>query len=168
MQKLKRAWLFCLHKTWLLLAVSIVILATVVTLLRFGLPYAQGYKTNIEHLIAESYGAKVQIGQLSAGWQSTGPALLLQQVEVKNDAGAVLLQIAETRVRIDFWGSLRSLQLKAEHFELSGLKYQLDSRQLLQTQQTRHADDEPLISAVEQLLFQQPQAQLSLNSTREC
>lgn len=155
MQKLKRAWLFCLHKTWLLLAVSIVILATVVTLLRFGLPYAQGYKTNIEHLIAESYGAKVQIGQLSAGWQSTGPALLLQQVEVKNDTGDVLLQIAETRVRIDFWGSLRSLQLKAEHFELSGLKYQLDSRQLLQTQQTRHADDEPLISAVEQLLFQQ-------------
>ena len=109
MQKLKRAWFFCLHKTWLVLAVSIVILATVVTLLRFGLPYAHSYKTNIEQLIAENYGARVQIGQLSAGWQSTGPALLLQQVEVKNEQGDVLLQIAETRVRIDFWGSLRGL-----------------------------------------------------------
>ena len=155
MQKLKRAWFFCLHKTWLLLAVSIVILATVVTLLRFGLPYAQGYKSNIEHLIAENYGAKVQIGQLSAGWQSTGPALLLQQVEVKNERGEVLLQVAETRVRIDFWGSLRSLQLKAEHFELSGLKYQLDSRQLLQANDNTDKNAEPLLSAVEQLLFQQ-------------
>lgn len=155
MQKLKRAWFFCLHKTWLLLAVSIVILATVVTLLRFGLPYAQSYKTNIEHLIAENYGAKVKIGQLSAGWQSTGPALLLQQVEVKNEQGEALLQIAETRVRIDFWGSLRSLQLKAEHFELSGLKYQLDSRQLLQNNEPTSKDAEPLLSAVEQLLFQQ-------------
>lgn len=155
MQKLKRAWFYCLHKTWLLLAVSIVILATVVTLLRLGLPYAQSYKTDIEQLIANNYGAKVQIGQLSAGWQSTGPALLLQQVEVKNDAGDVLLQIAETRVRVDFWGSLRSFQLKAEHFELSGLKYQLDSRQLLQTSDTSSTDAEPLLSAVEQLLFQQ-------------
>ncbi len=155
MQKLKRAWFFCLHKTWLLLAVSIVILATVVTLLRFGLPYAQGYKSNIEQLIADNYGAKVQIGQLSAGWQSTGPALLLQQVEVKNEQGDVLLQIAETRVRIDFWGSLTSLQLKAEHFELSGLKYQLDSRQLLQNNENARTDAEPLLSAVEQLLFQQ-------------
>lgn len=158
MQKLKRAWYFCLHKTWLLLAVSIVILATVVTLLRFGLPYAQSYKTNIEHLIAENYGAKVQIGQLSAGWQSTGPALLLQQVEVKNEQGEALLQIAETRVRIDFWGSLTSLQLKAEHFELSGLKYQLDSRQLLQSDNSAVSaaeNAEPLLSAVEQLLFQQ-------------
>lgn|GEM_PF-290058 len=155
MQKLKLAWFFCLHKTWLLLAVSIVILATVVTLLRFGLPYAQGYKSNIEHLIADNYGANVQIGQLSAGWQSTGPALLLQQVEVKNEQGEALLQIAETRVRIDFWGSLRSLQLKAEHFELSGLKYQLDSRQLLQTNENANQDAEPLLSAVEQLLFQQ-------------
>jgi len=154
-QKLKRAWFFCLHKTWLLLAVSIVVLATVVTLLRFGLPYAHSYKTDIEQLIATNYGAKVQIGQLSAGWQSTGPALLLQQVEVKNEQGEVLLQVDETRVRVDFWGSLTGLQLKAEHFELSGLKYQLDSRQLLQNNTKSSKDTEPLISAVERLLFQQ-------------
>ena len=66
-----------------------------------------------------------------------------------------LLQIAETRVRIDFWGSLRALQLKAEHFELSGLKYQLDSRQLLQNNDTNNKDAEPLLAAVERLLFQQ-------------
>ncbi|MBU1438785.1 MAG: TIGR02099 family protein, partial [Gammaproteobacteria bacterium] len=155
MTKLKRAWFFCLHKTWLLLAVCIVILATAVTVLRFGLPYAESYKTNIEQLIADNYGAKVQIGQLSAGWQSTGPALLLQQVEVKNDQGDVLLQIAETRVRIDFWGSLRGLQLKAEHFELSGLKYQLNSSELLKSESTKTQDSEPLLTAVEQLLFQQ-------------
>ncbi|WP_306523278.1 YhdP family protein [Rheinheimera sp.] len=156
MQKLQRFGFLCLHHGWPLLAMALVLLATVVTLLRLGLPYAEGYKTDIEQLIADRYGAKVQIGQLSAGWQSTGPALLLQQVSVQDAKGQPMLQVGETRIRLDFWGSLTSLSLKAEHFELSGLKYQLDSRQLLQQNNTeKTTSDEPLLSAVEQLLFRQ-------------
>ncbi len=154
MQKLQRFAFLCLHHGWPLLAMALVLLATVVTLLRLGLPYAEGYKTDIEQLIADRYGAKVQIGQLSAGWQSSGPALLLQRVAVQDGKGQPLLQVGETRIRLDFWGSLSSLSLKAEHFELSGLKYQLDSRQLL-TQKTDNSSDEPLLGAVEQLLFRQ-------------
>jgi uncharacterized protein (TIGR02099 family) len=155
-QKLKRLCFSCLRHGWTLLALSIVLLATVVTLLRFGLPYAEGYKTDIELWIAERYGAQVQIGQLSAGWQSGGPALLLQQVQVTDSQQLPVLQIDETRVRLDFWGSLRRLTLTAEHFELSGLQFKLNSQQLLQPNPaTPVADTEPLFSAVEQLLFRQ-------------
>ena len=156
MTKLKRAWYFCLHKLWLLAAVTIVLLATTVSILRFGLPYAEGYKSNIEQIIKERYGADVRIGSLSAAWQSTGPTLLLQQLVVKDNDQQPLIRIVETRVGIDFWGSLTSLQLKAEHFELSGLSYQLDSEVLLsQTDKTSKTEAEPLLGAVEKLLFQQ-------------
>ncbi len=156
MQKLKRVCFSCLQHGWTFVALSIVLLATVVTLLRLSLPYAQGYKADIEQFIAERYGAQVQIGQLSAGWQSGGPALLLQQVQVRDRQQQPLLQVEETRVRLDFWGSLRSLTLKAEHFELSGLHFTLNSQQLLQPNPTTvTADTEPLFSAVEQLLFRQ-------------
>jgi uncharacterized protein (TIGR02099 family) len=158
-QKLKRVGFTCLRHGWTLIAWGIVLLATVVTLLKFGLPYAQGYKTDIERLIADRYGAPVHIGQLSAGWQSGGPALLLQQIQVADSQQQPLLQIAETRVRLDFWGSLRSLSLKAEHFELSGLEFKLNSQQLLQQAPTKPiehaADTAPLLNAVEHLLFRQ-------------
>lgn len=154
MTKLKRAWFYCLHKLWLLAAVTIVLLATFVSILRFGLPYAEGYKADIEQLIKQRYGANVRIGSLSAGWQSSGPTLLLQQLVVKNKQEQPLIRIIEARVGIDFWGSLTSLQLKAEHFELSGLSYQLDSQVLL-SQQSQSTPSEPLLLAVENLLFRQ-------------
>ena len=155
MTRFKRAGWFCLHKLWLLCAVGLVLLATLVTLLRVGLPYATGYKTDIEQFIASQYGAKVNIGQLSAGWQSSGPALLLQQVSIDGGNGDALLELQELRVRLDFWASLTSLQLKADNFELSGLALTIDSQRLLQQQNETPADSGPLLSAVEQLLFQQ-------------
>lgn len=157
----RRAGQFCLHKLWWLFAIGVVLLASLVTLLKLGLPYATGYKTDIEQFIARQYGAQVQIGQLSAGWQGTGPALLLQKVQVaaprpaaERSDSAPLLQLQELRVRLDFWASLRALQLKADHFELSGLTLRLDSDQLLRPD-SKPKDDTTLTAALEQLLFHQ-------------
>lgn len=160
----RRAGQFCLHKLWWLFATGVVFLAAVVSLLKLGLPYATGYKADIERMISAQLGAKVQIGQLSAGWQGTGPALLLQQVAVPgaavtgSQAGQPTetsqLTLAELRVRLDFWASLRSLQLKADHFELSGLSLQIDSDQLLRSD-NKPKDATALTAALEQLLFHQ-------------
>lgn len=131
-------------------------LAVMVTLLRLGLPYATGYKSDIEQLIKEKTNATVRIGALSAGWQGTGPALLLQQVTVQTEQQQALLQVREARIRLDFWGSLTSLQLKADHFELSGLQVQFDSKYLLDQNATvSEKDTEPLLQAIENLLFRQ-------------
>lgn len=164
----RRAGQFCLHKLWWLFATGVVLLAAVVSLLKLGLPYATGYKADIEQMITAQLGAKVQIGQLSAGWQGSGPALLLQQVAVRGvalnhpaaepaaeqAAETTQLTLAELRVRLDFWASLRSLQLKADHFELSGLSLQIDSDQLLRSD-NKPKDTSALTAALEQLLFHQ-------------
>lgn len=156
MARLKRASLFCLHKLWVTFAIGVMTLAVIVTVLRIGLPYATGYKTDIEQLIKAETGATVRIGALSAGWQGTGPALLLQQVAVQTEQQQSLLQVREARIRLDFWGSLTSLQLKADHFELSGLQVQFDSKYLLdQKPAAPEKDAEPLLLALENLLFRQ-------------
>lgn len=145
-----------MHKLWLLFAIGVMTLAVIVTLLRFGLPYATGYKSDIEQLIKQETGATVRIGTLSAGWQGTGPALLLQQVDVATEQQKSLLHVGEARIRLDFWGSLRHLQLKADHFELSGLQVQFDSKYLLeQKPAAKNQDTEPLLQAMENLLFRQ-------------
>lgn len=149
---------YCIHKLWWLFVIGVVLLACVVSFLRLALPYATSYKTSIEQLINERTGANVHIGQLSAAWQSSGPTLLLQQVAVKANQQTAFLQVAEARVGINFWQSLRALTPVADHFELSGLQLELDSEQLLsQTAPTPVSDNQALTEAIENLLFRQLQ-----------
>ncbi len=72
-------------------------MATLVSALRFGLPYAPGYKTDIEQWIKAEYGTEVRIGALSAGWQGTGPALVLQQLEVLDSSYQPQLTVTGNR-----------------------------------------------------------------------
>lgn len=149
-------WCFyCLHKVWLALALLLVLLAVLITVLRYSLPYADNYKHELEQLISERYGATVRIGELSAGWQKFGPALLLRQVELSSPEQQLQLDIAETRVRLDFWRSLLNRQLTAQHFELHGLRYYLDSNRILAGPTDAELDTAPVIAALEQLLFRQ-------------
>ena len=160
MHKATRLCFYCLHKVWLALAVLLVLLAVLISVLRYSLPYADNYKHRIEQLISNRYGASVQIGELSAGWQKFGPALLLKQVQLFDDKQNVQLQISETRVRLDFWRSLLNRQLTAQHFELNGLTYYLDSssilaRDMLGNEPQNPLDSTPLLDALENLLFKQ-------------
>lgn len=156
MQQAKRVCFYCLHKIWLLLAIGLVLLATLVSILRLALPYADSYKHHLEQLIASQLDTEVRIAQISAGWQKLGPALVLNQMELGNPQQRVQLSIKQTRVHFDFWQSLRSMQLRAEHFELSGLRYAIDSSALLNRPQSEQPlDTAPAINALEQLFFRQ-------------
>src|SRR5690606_33267647 len=150
-----RVCFYCLHKCWLLLAVVLVLLAVLISVLRYTLPYADDYKHHIEQLIEDRYGAKVDIGELSAGWQKFGPALLLNDVSLYNADQQLQLSIAETRVRLDFWRSLLSRQLTAQHFELSGLTYYVDAGSLLGGDAGAKLDTAPVLDALERLFFRQ-------------
>jgi uncharacterized protein (TIGR02099 family) len=154
-QRTKRVCFYCLHKFWLALAVTLVLLAVSISVLRYTLPHADSYKHHIEQLISNRYGADVSIGELSAGWQKYGPALLLRDVKLLDSAGQLQLNISETRVRLDFWRSLRNWQLTARHFELSGLQYYVDADSLLSSESATALDSAPVFAALEQLFFQQ-------------
>ncbi|SNY58333.1 TIGR02099 family protein [Arsukibacterium tuosuense] len=156
MQQATRVCFYCLHKIWLLLAIGLVLLATLVSVLRLALPYADSYKHHLENLLANQLGTPVQIAEISAGWQKLGPAMVLNQMQLGSPQQGVQLSIEQTRVHFDFWQSLRSLQLRAEHFELRGLRYAIDSSTLLNRPQTNQPlDAVPAINALEQLFFRQ-------------
>lgn len=153
MQWFKRTCLYCLHKAWVAVALSLVLLATVVSVLRLTLPHADSYKQQIELVLSERLGATVTIGQISAGWRSTGPALLLQQLDVRNNQQLVLT-IAQTSVQLNFWQSLLNRTLTAEHIELQGVRYQLNADQLFGLPQTT-TRTELSLPALEHLFFRQ-------------
>ncbi|PKM17127.1 MAG: TIGR02099 family protein [Gammaproteobacteria bacterium HGW-Gammaproteobacteria-15] len=155
MQRTKLVCFYCLHKFWLALAVTLVLLAVLISVLRYTLPHADSYKHHIEQLISSRYGADVSIGELSAGWQKYGPALLLRDVKLLDSSGQLQLSISETRVRLDFWRSLSNWQLTAQHFELSGLQYYIDADSLLSSEGATALDSAPVFAALEQLFFQQ-------------
>ncbi len=132
-------------------------MATLVSALRFGLPYAPGYKADIERWIKTEYGTQVRIGALSADWQGTGPALVLQQLEVLDSQYQPQLTIKETGIRLDFWRSLRTMQLSAAHFELTGLTYRVDAQRWLGGGVAAPTDNQQLFDALQDLFFKQLQ-----------
>lgn len=153
MQQVKRICFYCLHKVWVALALCLVLLATVVSVLRLTLPYADSYKQQIEQVLSNQLGATVAIGQISAGWRGSGPALLLQKLEL-GDPQQPVLTIAQTSLHLDFWQTLLQRTVTAEQIELQGLRYQLNADQLL-GQQPSAASNELTFPALEQLFFRQ-------------
>ncbi|MCH8539015.1 MAG: TIGR02099 family protein, partial [Alkalimonas sp.] len=168
MQKVGRVCFYCLHKLWLLLAIALVLLAALVSILRYSLPYADNYKGQIESFLAHHYGTEVTIGTLSAEWRARGPALLLQDLEFSSEAQQLGFSIQQASVHIHFWRSLRSLQLRSSHVELSGVDFRLEAERLTRAP-TADQQQEPLLNALEQLFFHQLQqfsitnSQLQLN-----
>lgn len=153
MQQVKRVCFYCLHKVWVALALCLVLLATVISVLRLALPYADSYKQQIEQVLSNQLGATVAIGQISAGWRGSGPALLLRQLEL-GDPQQPVLTIAQTSLHLDFWQTLLQRTVTAEQIELQGLRYQLNADQLL-GQQPSAASNELTLPALEQLFFRQ-------------
>ncbi|GHG72953.1 DUF3971 domain-containing protein [Alishewanella longhuensis] len=152
MQKTKQACFYCLHKLWVALAICLVVLATVVSVLRIALPYADSYKHHIEQVLTQQLGTTVAIKQISAAWQKNGPALVLQQVSIAADA-EVQLEIAQTSVRINFWQSILARQFTAEHFELDGLRYWLNLDALFSANQATTNNTTATLQGLEQLFF---------------
>lgn len=154
MQQAKRFCFYCLHKCWVALAICLVVLATVVSVLRIALPYADSYKHRVEQVLSQQLGADVAIGYIDAGWQGSGPALILQDVSI--DGGEQLqLAIARTSLRLDFWQSLLSQQLTAEHVELNGLRYRVNADSLFTLNADATAPTHLALQTLEQLFFRQ-------------
>lgn len=157
MQKAKQACFYCLHKLWLALAICLVVLATVVSVLRLALPYADSYKHYIEQMLTQQLGTPVAIENISAAWHKNGPALILQHVRVAADA-QLQLEIAQTAVQINFWQSMLARQITAEHFELDGLRYWLHLDTLLADEPVNADDAVAKLQGLEQLFFRRLKA----------
>ncbi|MDF2179123.1 YhdP family protein [Aliiglaciecola sp. CAU 1673] len=144
---------YVLKKLWMLTAVVLVSLAVLLSLLRYSLPHMDSKKHWLEDYISQEYGAKLKIGRISAAWQGLGPAILLQDVSLNNQADSpIKLNIRETQIELDLLSSLLHRKIQSQRFNLVGLTLSLDIHEL------QSGDgDYPVVDALEELFLEQLQ-----------
>ena len=113
---------YIVKKLWTLAAVLLVVVAVSISVLRFSLPYMDKHKHRVESWINNQYGVQLAIGVLNADWTKNGPSLVLKDIYLKQDEQSPIgLEISETQIEFDFWGSIRARQVQSQRFELSGM-----------------------------------------------
>ncbi|NQZ08340.1 MAG: TIGR02099 family protein [Algicola sp.] len=149
---------FCIKKMWQLLAILLVITAVVISLLKYTLPHIGSYGNDIQDWVRTKYGAEIYIGSISAGWEGNGPAILLQNISfLPNESAPLDLVIKETRIKLDFWKSIKQLQLTSDYFILDGVIATIDGRSLIQNSDAQDDQisqiDAPILDALSQLFL---------------
>ncbi|ALO40756.1 YhdP family protein [Pseudoalteromonas phenolica] len=136
--QVKAVCFFCLRKVWQLIAVTLVLLAVLVSVFRYSLPYANDYKHDLEVLINEQFDVDLRIGSITASWEGVGPALVLENVTFDdNNNSPIRLRIDNTSLQINVIESLRFLQLRSDYFVLEGFAADVDLNALdISTQQS--------------------------------
>ena len=137
--QVKAVCFFCLRKVWQLIAITLVLLAVLVSVFRYSLPYANDYKHDLETLINEQFDVDLRIGSITASWEGVGPALVLEGVTFDdNNDSPISLQIDNTSLQINILESLRFLQLRSDYFVLEGFSADIDFNALdLSTKQAQ-------------------------------
>ncbi|MGS2721180.1 YhdP family protein [Paraglaciecola aestuariivivens] len=144
---------YIIKKLWALLAISLVVVAVGISLLRYSLPYMQQQKHHVEQWLSSQIGAELSIAEISAKWQGLGPAIVLRDLRlVDSQQSPISLSIAETAIEVDFWQSVLGLQLQANKFDLKALELNLN----LPSFEQKEAEY-PIVEALEKLFLQQLQ-----------
>ena len=134
----KKICFFCFRKIWQVFAVTLVVMAVLVSVLKYTLPYVNDYKHNIETLINEQFGVDITIGAISASWQGAGPALVLENLTFADNQNApIALSIARTSLQLNILDSLKNWQLRSNYFVLEGFVADINLPELNQLQSER-------------------------------
>lgn len=122
----------CIRKIWQFFAISLVLLAVLISVLKYSLPHANEYKSHFESLILEKFNVELSIGNISAGWQGTGPALELNNISFQsNSLSPIKLKIKQTRLHINLWRTLIDRQFRSSYFVLDGLTANINLPELI-------------------------------------
>lgn len=154
---------YLVKKLWSTLAILLVVVAVALSLLRYSLPYMDGQKQHLEQWVENHYGVEINIGKITAQWKGSGPVLVLEDLQlVQNSQSPISLDIGQTFVELDFWGSVLARQIRSHRFNLNALNLKIDLNSLHQEQ-----GDFPVIEALKQLFLEQLQSFSVSNSQFE-
>jgi uncharacterized protein YhdP len=93
-----------LRITLKLLLVLYFLFCALVLVLRYAvLPNIDRYKSNVEQIIGDSIGRKLQIADLHASWQGLNPQLVLGNVVLYDKSGAQTLVLPEVSATLSWW-----------------------------------------------------------------
>lgn len=161
MSKVSDLTTYIIRKLWTIIAIALVVVALLMSFLRYSLPYLENYKERVENYISQEYTVDLTIGALSANWQRTGPSLVLRDVRIQKGAQSpIALDIGEIFVAIEFWPSITHRKLQSSQVLLSRLNIDIDLQQI----ETSDADF-PIISALENVFLEQL-SQFSMTESR--
>ncbi|MFT5161485.1 MAG: hypothetical protein ACI9FJ_000049 [Alteromonadaceae bacterium] len=147
---------FCIKKMWQTIAALLVITAVIISILKYSLPHIGLYRDDIQQWVQQEYGADIYIGNITAGWDGIGPAILLQNISLlPNKTTPLDLVIKEVRLKLDFFSSIREAHLTSDYFILDGVVATLDSSLLLQGSTANASENAPVLDALSQLLLGQ-------------
>jgi uncharacterized protein (TIGR02099 family) len=142
-----------IKKLWALVALSLVVVAVTLSVIRYSLPYMNDQKHHIEQWLSAQVGAELKIGEISAKWQGLGPAIILRNVQLIQSAQSPInLTIAETAIEVDFWQSVLARQIQSNKFDLREMALSIDIASLAEKEATY-----PIVEALEKLFLQQLQ-----------
>jgi uncharacterized protein (TIGR02099 family) len=150
---------YLIKKLWALVALSLVVVAVTISVVRYSLPYMNDQKHHLEQWLSGQVGAEIKIGEISAKWQGIGPAIILRDIQliqsvplVQNTQPPISLTIAETAIEVDFWQSVQAGQIQSNKFDLRKVELSIDIASLSQ-EETQY----PIVDALEKLFLQQLQ-----------
>jgi uncharacterized protein (TIGR02099 family) len=126
-------------------AIVIIIVALLVSGLRFFLPHINDYRQQLAHKISELTDISVSIGYINGSWESFGPQL--EARDIRASTGETNIQARKVTLSLDVW---RSLLQRRWHFrDLSFYQLQVDY-------------DKPLWASEGESQFPQPDSLSSL------
>ncbi|MFQ3248467.1 MAG: hypothetical protein ACI9O6_000269 [Glaciecola sp.] len=160
MNKLSVVATYIVRKLWTLVAITLVVFALLMSLLRYSLPLLNDKKEFFEEYASIEYGVDLKIESISASWQGVGPALVLEGVTLEqSDRSPIELNISNIYVEIDFWDSLLTQQISSKNFSLDGLLLDVDLQRIQSSN-----NDYPILDALEGLFLEQLQSFSLVNS----
>ncbi|NHB89368.1 DUF3971 domain-containing protein [Photorhabdus tasmaniensis] len=108
-------------------AIVIIIMALLVSGLRFLLPHINGYRPQLLATVESIVGVPVDVGYIAGKWESFGPVLELRDIDVKTASADV--KAKKITVALDIWLSL--LRMRWNFRDLTFYQLQVDYHQPL-------------------------------------
>jgi len=116
---------------WQMLAITLVLFALVVSLIRGLLPHIPEVRTELIHYLESEYQVHVQMGELSAEWQAFGPALTVNNLVLPPQKNLPITVISQhVHIKLDFWQSVFTLSPQIETVVFDGVKVALNLDEL--------------------------------------
>ncbi|MCF6323007.1 MAG: TIGR02099 family protein [Gammaproteobacteria bacterium] len=113
-----------LNHCWLVVAITIMVLALLVSGARLLLPYMSTFHLQIEERISQAVGATVEVRSLDASWHGAGPQLKLRGVRVLSGE-MELLNFESGRIGLNLLQSLRHRSWQLGDLVVSGVELEI-------------------------------------------
>ena len=107
----------------MLLGLSLLLLALLISVVRFGIPQLQAQRQALLDWVWSAPGLDSRVERLSAGWTQDGPTLRLKGLQLVQRSGPQTwtLAVTEARLHLDLWQSLLRRQWVLGELQFHGL-----------------------------------------------